>query len=654
MFAMGEYCHLTKIVKAYFGQKITLSGRYKMDDRRLSEMISTYEAETDPSKKIDLIQEVAKYCCNTLRDFKTGLEYQLIVLQMLEDLNEDERATSCLHDIGWIYSKIPDIQKAEEYYHKALIRAEASQNEPLLAVIFIRMGIFYGFQGNYPVSLEYLGKALKIGESLNQPKIIGLAIANIGATYISIQEYEKALQTCRQSLNLIPPDSQFRITVYRNISAAYKHLKQYPLAIGYLKKSLPLFQRYNLLDDMAVDICDIGTIYVSMDKIDKAIEYLHKAKDFISKNPVNPVKVNPILSYLIMEISVKKEDFTDGFADVEQYIQSFNEIGTTDQFALYNFYRIVYNYYEKQKKFDLAYEYIKKYIEINQKILDDEMKRNMAIKTANFEYERQKHKAELADQKAELLKQKNDELLSYQKIIEQKNDDLILLHEEKDNLMNTISHDLKNYLGATQQAIDIFALKGKTLADNKYLKIVATSTARSLNLVKDILYSTKITTSKDTLSLKTLDINQIIAGEEDTLQLRGSKKGLNISFSYAQEPLYVQIDSEKWHRVFENLTTNAIKFTPTGKQISISTSRQDDFICVSIEDSGIGIPAENIEKLFTPFSGVGRKGTEGEESTGLGLSIVKKIVELHGGEIEVFSEVGKGTLFVVKLLGVRD
>ena len=220
-------------------------------------------------------------------------------------------------------------------------------------------------------------------------------------------------------------------------------------------------------------------------------------------------------------------------------------------------------------------------------------------------------------------------------------------HTEKDNLMNTISHDLKNYIGATSQAIELYTLKNETLKENKYIQMSLVSNNRALNLVAEILYSTKLDATKDSVVLKHYNLNEVIAETENSLIMRANNKNINVTFEYTTEPTFVMLDIDKWSRIYENLTTNALKFTNRDGNITIKTQSFCDNIQISVKDSGIGIPIENIPKLFKQFSGVGRKGTAGEESTGIGLSIVKKLVELQNGNIEVKSEVGTGTEFII-------
>jgi len=609
-----------------------------LDTDTLQEAITAYESCTDPLEKAQMGFQIARFIHFNSNDYTDALKYFIESLKIAEEIPDEREISVICNGLGCLYTELGDYKKSEATLLRAISIAEKLHDETLLTRPYINIGALYLNQHKHYEALDCYHKALHLAEKYEDVDLMGLSLIKIGTMYIDTIQYEKAILYLRRALKIIPIDDQRRISALVHLALSYQEMGDIALAIGYFKRSIPMLEKVNNLPTLAeIYFCLAGN-YFDKGKSDIAIEYVQNAIKIVETNNIKNRETDLYLYRSLMEVY----DVQGNIPQAEYYIQKLLEVENLKPIELYGIYSALYKFYCKHQRYELAIKYNDKLMKVTDVVHNEKLKKNMAIQTANFEYEREKIKAEL-------LKQQYDELQKHQKIIEQKNDELIKLHEEKDNLMNTISHDLKNYLGASQQAMDIFALKGNTLADNKYLKIVATSTARSLNLVKEILYSTKVSASKDSLSLQTVDINQIIAGEEDTLLLRGNKKGINIIFEYAPEPLYVQLDSEKWHRVFENLTTNAIKFTPAEHEICISTKREYDFACISIKDSGIGITPENIPKLFTPFSGVGRKGTEGEESTGLGLSIVKKLVELHGGSIEVFSEVGKGTEFVVKL-----
>jgi len=609
-----------------------------MDEKQLNEVMTDFEAETEPLKKAAIANIIMNYYLFNQNNNEEGLKYAQIALQLAEEQKSEADICRYLNSVGVAYKRLNTLDKAKESYQRAILIGERLKNEQLIILPYTNLAMVHRLEQNYSIALDCLNRVLKASEQLgNQNQKVRILIT-IGGIYQDTEEYHKALQYYRQALRIQSVDDPQGFVSMMNLGLTYKALRDFSLAIGYLKHSLPLLLKVNHMSHIISVYSHIAECYISLSKYDKALIYAKKASDFVEEKQLTDSEVKCRIYLVFMRLYVARRNYEE----MDYYIEKFKALNPKDHFILSEYYGLTHSYYEQIQRYDLAYHNIISLFDIKQIIYSEKMQNNLAIKSANLEYEREKIKTEI-------LEQKNIELENYQHIIEQKNTELMKMHADKDNLMNTISHDLKNYLGAIQQARDILVIKEPTMLENKYMKIITSSTTRSLNLVIEILYSTKINASNDNLTLQTLDINNVIAENEDTLHLRGNKKGINVLFEYAEEPLFVQIDKEKWHRIFENLTTNAIKFSHPESNVIISTKKDGDFALISVKDSGIGIAPENIEKLFTPFSGVGRKGTDGEETTGLGLSIVKKLVELHNGTISVTSEVGKGTEFVVRL-----
>jgi signal transduction histidine kinase len=117
----------------------------------------------------------------------------------------------------------------------------------------------------------------------------------------------------------------------------------------------------------------------------------------------------------------------------------------------------------------------------------------------------------------------------------------------------------------------------------------------------------------------------------------------------------VRADRNKLRRVLVNLLSNAIKFTPKGGRVTLTAARaQADMVCIAVTDTGVGIPPEDLERLFDKYEQARSRATRSEKGTGLGLYITKQLVELHGGEIEVASQVGQGSTFSFTLPLAQD
>jgi len=235
------------------------------------------------------------------------------------------------------------------------------------------------------------------------------------------------------------------------------------------------------------------------------------------------------------------------------------------------------------------------------------------------------------------------------KSIREKNEELMKIHESRSNILSMISHDLKNYIGSINQAIEIINIKYQSFENNKYLKMIEDSAGKALLLVKDILSINKLDAETESMTLVQYNINDLIYESNENLILIAREKKINMFFEGANSPIICMINPEKMHRALDNLCINAIKFTKPEGTIIVKTQKQGNIGQISIIDSGIGIDHNMIAHLFEKFTTTGRTGTAGEASTGLGLYIVKQIIDLHQGSIEVCSEVGKGSEFMIKL-----
>ena len=610
-----------------------------MDEININDLKKNYSKTQDLSMKVELGLKIIVYYYSSV-NFSESLKYGIQILPYAEKLADTESWMQIIFRISLAYSSLGEYDKASEYYKKLLQKAESENNEQWIARTCIYLAKIEYFTAGLDIQkeLEYLMKAEELSRKNNWNSMLFNIYTQFADTYLKLGQYHYALDYYKKSFKMTNTDTEKASTMF-NLSRLYSTMNDLTLALGYAKRSLTISEKIGIIDKIIPKYALIGQIYQEKEQYELAVENLTKAFNYYEENKIIVINFFETCKNLANTYTIMKN-----FDEAQIYYDKFleNEMKLNSEETKLNFYKNYSEFNMQIGNYLEAYTYLSRFQELNYEKFNDEMKKNMSIMTANLEYEHKK-------KEAELLKQKNTELEEYQKIIEQKNTELLQMHTDKDNLMNTISHDLKNYIGAALQALELAIMKDENLKNNKYIIMSEGSNSRAINLVKEILYATKLEASKDTLNLKEYDLNEVIAEAENVLSMRAKNKNISVVCEYHHTPLKVKLDMDKWHRVFENLTTNAIKFTNDSGTVTIKTQQIDNFAMVSIKDSGIGITPENIPKLFQQFSGVGRKGTAGEESTGLGLSIVKKLVEMHGGTIDVKSEVGVGTEFFVKL-----
>lgn len=232
--------------------------------------------------------------------------------------------------------------------------------------------------------------------------------------------------------------------------------------------------------------------------------------------------------------------------------------------------------------------------------------------------------------------------------LEISNTELSIAKEQKEKILNTVAHDLRSPINNIS-AISQLMLGDEQLSagQKEMLTLILHSSKSSLVLINDLL--TKTDALNDNMLLQQIDLTVLVAQTVALLELSAAKKNIRIQSDKDSQELPVNMDANKIERVITNLINNAIKFSPADSVIEVLVRKDRKEALLVVADQGIGIAKADQGKIFDMFTNARRKGTEGEVSYGIGLSICKRIVEQHGGTISLESEVNKGTRFFVRL-----
>jgi signal transduction histidine kinase len=226
-------------------------------------------------------------------------------------------------------------------------------------------------------------------------------------------------------------------------------------------------------------------------------------------------------------------------------------------------------------------------------------------------------------------------------------DYLCRLMEEQKTLVQSIAHDLRNPLSNVMSITHLLG-EGEDTPDNKELIVYAQDACRYANdIINDLLFSEH--NKSEPLQKESLDLNELILNCVDSFKMTLSQKEIGLNLQLLPHTCYIKADGIKLKRAFSNLLSNAIKFTPAGGLITLSVRKEEGHYMVEIKDNGIGIPHELQPGIFQKFTPAKRQGTNGENSTGLGMYITRQIIEHHGGEVWFESQDKRGATFYVKL-----
>ena len=233
-------------------------------------------------------------------------------------------------------------------------------------------------------------------------------------------------------------------------------------------------------------------------------------------------------------------------------------------------------------------------------------------------------------------------------------DQAVAANDSKTKFLANMSHEIRTPLNSIVGFSQLLLKESmvKTLPDEfkQFLENIKVSGENLSELINNILDLSKIEAGKTTLSMQSLNLKLLVQGIYHTNKAHAIQKKIKFTYSYdANLPDIVFSDRTKINHILMNLTSNAIKFTAEGKSVDLKAIKDDDFILFKVEDQGIGIAADQQEIIFDAFVQAEASTTRTYGGTGLGLSIAKSMTKLLGGEIDLKSEVGKGSTFMVKI-----
>lgn len=243
----------------------------------------------------------------------------------------------------------------------------------------------------------------------------------------------------------------------------------------------------------------------------------------------------------------------------------------------------------------------------------------------------------LAEEEREKNSKKLEETLQYDEL--------------RTEFFSNISHELRTPINVIFSIVQVVELHSRdnNAPCNKYNKVLKQNCYRLLRLINNLIDITKIDAGYLNLTIGKYDIIKLVEDITQSVVSYATSKDIELVFDTEEEELEVYCDPDKLERIILNLLSNSIKFTPYGGHIMVYMSREKDDVIISVKDTGIGIPEDMLDVVFERFRQVDKSLTRQNEGSGIGLSLLKSLVELHGGTVSVNSEIDKGSEFILRL-----
>lgn len=229
---------------------------------------------------------------------------------------------------------------------------------------------------------------------------------------------------------------------------------------------------------------------------------------------------------------------------------------------------------------------------------------------------------------------------------------------ERRLFVSNVSHELRTPLTSVKsylEALDEGALTEPVAPD--FIKVSLDETNRMMRMVTDLLHLSRIDNETSHLDVELINFTAFITfilNRFDKMKNQDEEKKYELVRDYPITSVWIEIDTDKMTQVIDNILNNAIKYSPDGGKITVSMKTTDDQMILSISDQGLGIPKEDLPKIFDRFYRVDKARSRAQGGTGLGLAIAKEIIKQHNGFIWAKSEYGKGSTFTIVLPYDKD
>jgi two-component system, sensor histidine kinase and response regulator len=576
------------------------------------------------------------------RDTQKAFPYARQARDLSRILGYDKGTAVALENLAWIHYRKGDYSRAFQLSTDALRTFELLRDQAGIARCFNHIAAFQYEQKHFEAAIDNFKRAYGMSVKTTDTATTARSLSNIAFAFLSLNQLDSTEIYANRALEI----SQ-RINNRYLIGAALRSLgdvamqrKDYTAALSKYQITLIIATsiRNTFLESSVMH--RIGKVHYERQQYDEALEYFMKTLD-VSTRYHHKDEMERTCK-LIVEVYKKKNDLKKAFDFQSRYVQihdSLNDQRNSEQVALL---QARFDSEMKETKIEL----LTKEAQLKQEEINSQrvwlyfyigsLSLFILLAVVLFYNYHIKRKANLR------LKEKNSEIQRQAK-------ELGNINGAKDKLFSIISHDLRSPLSSLKGLMDL-VIEG-VLSKDEFLP-VAQNLKHSLESVQEnldnLLYWAQSQLKGLQVNPETFVLSDLVNEKIKFFQEIGRSKNISI-VNGIEDDLEVFADKNHVRLVFRNLIANAIKFSMFGGTIMISQREVDDRVEISVSDTGVGMSAKDLAKLFSSEIHFSNLGTQKEKGIGIGLLLTKEFVEKNGGSISVSSELGKGSTFTFTL-----
>lgn len=640
----------------------------------------------------------------------TGLQPHKRFKKTLDSLEKEAIKADYPNALSRIYFMEGSMYRWEGNYDTALFWLEKSYRQVKgtnsLEEIntLLEIGDVYLATGRKQLSNDYYYNAKFIGEKINSTEAKAKTFYRLASVFYHQNSFNEALKMYRKTLihnrkkKYVGDHNTLEMRMLNNIGVCYYKLAKYDSALMYYDSALMEAHRLNEAPNTiakGVFMANKGRIYQLKGEYEKAIPLL-TLNTKINASPSGD-KRDAITSFTYLGEIYMVLDSNSHFLAVTDSALKYSYIVKSSDVKTWRatVFGLKADFYAKQKQYDLAYSYRNSQFsttdsikmaeekeDLQDVILYRQLKENeLKLKLLERDNQSQRNKIELyfamallvvalliiaiiglTNYRKNLIKQKvlnqqvseqNLQITLNKTELEQAIEELTHLNAEKNRLLGMVAHDLRGPIYNITGVVQLLESSGQynqfDESTSQLVELIKKSCDNALNVINDLLDAAKLENDGLEGEMQSENLNEVIKDAIKLYQSRASQKHIVIEFGKPSKKVEALISKEKVNRAIGNLLSNAIKFSHQNTIINVVLTQTESAALITVSDKGLGIPLADREIIFDKFTKAKRPGTDGEKPVGLGMSIVKQIIEAHNGRVWLESEVGNGTTFYIEL-----
>lgn len=603
-------------------------------------------------------------------DFELSIENLELSLELRKELGDTKGYLRTIENVGKVYEQQGHLTVALEKYQECYKIAQDLDDKFSIQVALNNIGVIHYNINDYDSALQYLGESLQINKKIGQKKNEAKLLLNIGIIHFIRENFPLALEYCRVCLkvNTELNDKPQMAIVFNNIGNIYLKMEDYFASLRNYNDSLKIRTELGSLPAIASSLYTIGSLYLTIADFPKAYEHLIKSLELQKKtgNKLGEAKTLQAVGELLSKIP-KDNNYNFPIDEIECLSSALaiaKELSELDVEA--TLHQQLSESYKFIQEYQKALEHYEDYFDLKTQLLKVEAEEKIKnlqlmgeIKQARLEaenYRLQNEELELRVQdRTKQLYETNDQLkkeidnrykieLELEKALQKEKEFL----NAKSDFVQMMSHEFRTPMTVILSSSELL-LHPKLDEEKKQRLIdrIRKTVKNTTEILDSILLVEKHTdfAHEPVDSIEVITISKQICEELASSDM--NKHTIVVNSEYTK--VFAKIHSIGYRHVLTHLVNNAIKYSPEGEEIHVTLAQNDDSVSLTVSDKGIGIPEKERALIFEAF----RRGENQIQGTvsgvGLGLYIVKQILDIINGKVFFTSEVGKGSTFFVEL-----